>query len=109
MTASDMLQDPDSSVRETAADALGQIAEHLYKQHNLLLPGETASNPVLRAAFDTMLEHKKEMQQAGAHALSQAGCLAACFLAPVTRSCQQIPYHELASVVPLAQTTAPRN
>lgn len=76
-----MVQDPDSSVRETAADALGQIAEHLYKQQNLLLPGETASNPVLRAAFDTMLEHKREMQQAGAHALSQAGCLTHCFLA----------------------------
>ncbi|KAL3152399.1 hypothetical protein ABBQ32_001452 [Trebouxia sp. C0010 RCD-2024] len=40
-------KDPDSSVRETAADALGQIAEHLYKQHNLLLPGETASNPIV--------------------------------------------------------------
>lgn len=69
--AFNMMQDPDSSVRETAADALGQIAEHLYKQQNVLLPGDTASNPVLRAAFDTMLEHKKEMQQAGAYALSQ--------------------------------------
>ena len=61
MTAYHMVQDPDSSVRETSADALGQIAENLYKQQNVLLPGETASNPVLRAAFDTMLEHKKEL------------------------------------------------
>lgn len=75
MAAVYILQDPDSSVRETAADALGQVAEHLYKQQNVLLPGDTASNLVLRAAFDTMLEHKKELQQAGAHALSQASCL----------------------------------
>ena len=29
------------------------------------------SNPVLRAAHDAMLEHKKEVQQAGAYALSK--------------------------------------
>ena len=29
------------------------------------------SNSVLRAAHDTMLEHKKEVQQAGAYALSK--------------------------------------
>ena len=71
MNALGTVQDPDSSVRETAADALGRIAEHQYQQQNLLLPGDTAFNPVLKAAFDTMLEHKKEMQQAGACALSQ--------------------------------------
>lgn len=80
MTASNVVQDPDSSVRDTAADALGRIAEHLYKQQDVLLPGETASNPVLKAAFDTMLEHKKEMQHAGTSALSQVHCLILCFL-----------------------------
>lgn len=82
MTASSVVQDPDSSVRDTAADALGRIAEHLYRQQDVLLPGETASNPVLKAAFDTMLEHKREMQQAGTSALSQVHCLILCFFLP---------------------------
>ena len=82
MTAFGTVQDPDSSVRETAADAIGRIAEHLYKQQNVLLPGESASNPVLKAAFDTMLERKKEMQQAGACALSQVRPLMPTCLVP---------------------------
>ncbi len=65
------VQDPDNTVREAAGDALGQIAEHLYVQHSAYSAGEIMSNPVLRAAHDTMLEHKKEVQQAGAYALSK--------------------------------------
>lgn len=83
------MQDPDSGVRETAADALGRIAEHLYKQQKLLLPGDTASNLVLKAAFDTMLEHQKEMQQAGAHALSQVRHLTPTCLVPDLSMLQQ--------------------
>ncbi len=64
-------QDPDNTVREAAGDALGQIAEHLYGQHSVYSAGDIASNFVLRAAHDTMLEHKKEVQQAGAYALSK--------------------------------------
>lgn len=84
MTAFSVVQDPDSSVRDTAADALGRTAEYLYKQQDVLLPGETGSNPVLKAAFDTMLEHKKEMQQAGTSALSQVHCLILCFFLPAS-------------------------
>ena len=68
-------------MRETAADVLGQIAENMSKQQNMLLPGDTASSPVLRAAWYTMLEHKKELQQAGAYALSQACTLSSDSLA----------------------------
>lgn len=64
-------QDPDNTVREAAGDALGQIAQHLYVQHSIHSAGDIMSNSVLRAAHDTMLEHKKEVQQAGAYALSK--------------------------------------
>ncbi len=64
-------QDPDNTVREAAGDALGQVAEHLYVQHSVYSAGDIMSNSVLRAAHDTMLEHKKEVQQAGAYALSK--------------------------------------
>ena len=93
MSAFGTVQDPDSGVRETAADALGQIAEHLSKQQNLLLPGDTASNPVLKAAFDTMLEHKKEMQQAGACTLSQAWRLAPTCLSQTFPCSNEILVH----------------
>ncbi len=65
------VQDPDNTVRETAGDALAQIAEHLYSQDSMLIVGDIAFNPMLRAAYDTMLEHKKEVRQAGAYALSK--------------------------------------
>ncbi|DBB10596.1 TPA: hypothetical protein ACH3X3_007109 [Trebouxia sp. C0006] len=68
------LKDPDNTVREAAGDALGQVAEHLYVQHSVYSAGDIMSNSVLRAAHDTMLEHKKEVQQAGAYALSKVVC-----------------------------------
>lgn len=68
------MQDPDNTVRETAGDALGEIAKHLYSHHSMLTAGDIACNPMLRAAYDTMLEHKKEVQQAGAYALSKVQC-----------------------------------
>ena len=72
------MQDPDNTVRETAGDALGQLAEHLYRQKSTLNVGDIACNPMLRAAYDTMLEHKKEVQQAGAYALSKVTYLLYC-------------------------------
>ncbi|KAL0026027.1 hypothetical protein WJX79_002284 [Trebouxia sp. C0005] len=68
------MKDPDNTVREAAGDALGQIAQHLYVQHSIHSAGDIMSNSVLRAAHDTMLEHKKEVQQAGAYALSKVVC-----------------------------------
>ncbi|DBA81597.1 TPA: hypothetical protein ACH3X1_007364 [Trebouxia sp. C0004] len=68
------MKDPDNTVREAAGDALGQIAEHSYGQHSVYSTGDIMSNSVLRAAHDTMLEHKKEVQQAGAYALSKVVC-----------------------------------
>ena len=65
------LQDPDNTVREAAGDVLGQFAEHLHSQQSTLTAGDVSSNPMLRVACDAMMEHKKEVQQAGAYALSK--------------------------------------
>lgn len=59
-------------MREASGDALGQIAEGLYLQHSPVATGDPSSNPVLRAAVETVAEQKKEAQQAGAYALLQA-------------------------------------
>lgn len=65
------MQDPDLGVRETAGDALGQIAQGLHFQHSPLATGDPSTNPVLKAALESALEQKKEVQQAGAYALSK--------------------------------------
>ena len=65
------LQDPDLGVRETAGDALGQMAQGLHFHHSPMATGDPSTNPVLKAALEGVLEQKKEVQQAGAFALSQ--------------------------------------
>lgn len=62
-------------MRETAGDALGQIAESLYVNHSPMATGDPSTNLVLRVALESVLEQKKEVQQAGAYALSKAGNL----------------------------------
>ena len=63
------MQDPDNTVRETAGDALGQISEQLFSQGSILTLGDPVHNPMLKAAYDMLLEQKKELQQAGAYTL----------------------------------------
>lgn len=65
------LQDPDSTVREAAGDALGHIAEGLQQQHSPLTAGDPTCNIVLRAILDAVQAQKKEAQQAAAYALSK--------------------------------------
>ena len=104
------LQDPDKTVRESAGDALGHIAEHLFCQASVLTVGDSAQNPMLKAAFEVMLEQKKELQQAGAYAFSkvirfsgrreQTSARLACWLrvAGSKRHCRTCPCSFLAAV-----------
>ncbi len=64
-------QDTDSSVREATATAFGLIAANLEASQSSFCTGDTSSNPVLRAIFESLGAQQKEVDLAASQALSK--------------------------------------
>jgi hypothetical protein len=63
-------KDADTGVRDACTDALGSVAQGMYRLAGGPLPG-SLSHPVLRLVFDCLSEQKKECQAAAGQALLQ--------------------------------------
>ncbi|KAK9860343.1 hypothetical protein WJX84_009795, partial [Apatococcus fuscideae] len=64
-------KDTDSSVREATATAFGLIAANLEASQSSFCTGDTSSNPVLRAIFESLGAQQKEVDLAASQALSK--------------------------------------
>ncbi len=65
-------QDTDTSVREATANAFGLIAANLAAEKSTFCTGDTSSNPVLRAIFESLGAQQKEVNLAASQALAKA-------------------------------------
>ncbi|KAK9838021.1 hypothetical protein WJX74_009868 [Apatococcus lobatus] len=64
-------KDTDTSVREVTANAFGLIASHLAAIQSPSSTGDTSSNPVLRAIFESLGAREKEVNMSASQALAR--------------------------------------
>ena len=74
-----VLQDTDTSVREATANAFGLLSANLAAENSSFSTGDTTSNPVLRAIFESLGAQQKEVNLSASQALLKAGIPAPSF------------------------------